>query len=771
MSKYKKNRSKQPQTKKGSNHSDFQNVLKNFESEILNFYEKNQGLYYRPQDIHDVFDLSDKKIKYLFTEIIHDLFDQGLLIKNTDGSFAAIKTESNEPSFTGKLEHVSKQHGFVVVEGEEEDIFVDARNFRSAIDGDIVTVQLVSSRNRRDDRQSKAGKRREGRVTTIVTRAHPQLVGTVELWTKHAMIEPDNRRIYDPVYVPAHLLNGATNHDKVVVKINQWSNGSKSAEGEIVEILGQAGENNAEMHAILAEFKLPYRFPEEVEKESEAIKETLTKEDFKGRRDFRGITTFTIDPADAKDFDDAISFQTLANGNYEIGVHIADVSHYVKPGTELEKEAVRRATSVYLVDRTVPMLPEKLSNNLCSLKPHEDRLAFSAVFEVTPRGKVVSQWFGRTIIYSNRRFSYEEAQEIIETKIGDYAEELIELNRIAKIMRTTRFKKGAINFETAEIKFKLDENGKPLGVVQKIRKDAHKLIEEYMLLANRQVAEFVYGLTKGKNKNTMVYRVHESPDPEKLRTFSAFVKRLGYDLKLEGEKHIADSMNKMLGTAEGKPEQNLLEQLAVRTMAKARYTTEDLGHFGLAFRRYSHFTSPIRRYPDVMAHRLLQHYLDGGQSVDKEEYESYCKHSSERERLATEAERASIKYKQAEYMSYQEKDLEYQGIISGVTEFGIFVEISETASEGLIRMTDLNDDYYELDKENYRLVGQRTKKFYTFGDIIKVKVKEVNLGRRSIDLIPADFEKQISNRPKTVHKIKGTEKKDTGRSRRRRKAE
>ncbi len=762
MRKNKKSRFNQTSTRKPSNHSTFQDILKNIESDILSFYEKNQGLSYRPQDIHDVFHLDDRKLKYLYTETIHELSEQGRLTKNNDGSFAALAVVNNEPSFTGRLEHVSRQHGFVVVEGEDEDIFVDTGNLRGAIDGDTVTVQLIPSRRNRSDRQPKEGKRREGRVTEILKRAHPQLVGTVELWAKHAMIDPDNRRIYDPVFVPVSLLNGATNQDKVVVRINQWATGSKSAEGEIVEVLGQAGENNAEMHAILAEFQLPYHFPAEVEKESEAISEKLTKNDLKGRRDVRGITTFTIDPADAKDFDDAISFQNLDNGNLEIGVHIADVSHYVRPGTELEKEAVRRATSVYLVDRTVPMLPEKLSNNLCSLKPHEDRLAFSAVFEITPRGKVVTQWLGRTVIYSDRRFSYEEAQEILESGSGDYADELRQLNSIAKIMRTARFRKGAINFETAEIKFRLDENGKPLGVYQKERKDAHKLIEEFMLLANRQVAEYVYGLSKGKNKNTMVYRVHESPDPEKLRTFSAFVKRLGYELKLDDEKKIADSMNKMLGTVEGKPEQNLVEQLAVRTMAKARYTTEDLGHFGLAFRRYSHFTSPIRRYPDVMAHRLLQHYLDGGPSVDKEEFESYCKHSSERERLATEAERASIKYKQAEYMSYQDKNVEYDGIISGVTEFGIFVEISETGSEGLIRMTDLNNDYYELDKENYRLVGQRTKKFFTFGDAIKVKVKDINLARRSIDLIPADFEKTVSSRPKSVHEIRRKEKRNAG---------
>lgn len=775
MSRNKKSKFKQAGPKRAASPSSFQDVLSNIESTILNFFEKNEGLSYRPQDIHDVFQLEDRKLKYLYTEIINDLFDSGKLSKQKDGSFYMPKDTSTEFTYTGRLEHVNRQHGFVVVEGEEEDIFVDAKNFRSAIDGDTVAVQLVTSRNRRSSTPSKSAKRKEGRIIEVLHRAHPQLVGTVDMWAKHAMVEPDNKRIYDPIFVGAADLNGAQDGDKVIVKVTQWSTGSRASEGEIISVLGQAGDNNTEMHAILAEFQLPYEFPEEVQKESEAISEKLTAKDLKGRRDFRGITTFTIDPADAKDFDDAISFVQLANGNYEVGVHIADVSHYVRPGTEIEKEAVKRATSVYLVDRTVPMLPEKLSNNLCSLRPHEDRLAFSAVFELTPRGRLVAQWFGRTVIYSKRRFAYEEAQEVIETGLGDYAHELQELNRIAKIMRTARFKKGAINFETPEVKFKLDENGKPLGVYQKERKDAHKLIEEYMLLANRQVAEYVYGLTKGKNKNTMVYRVHEAPDPEKLRSFSTFVKRLGYDLKIEGESKIADSMNQMLSTAEGKPEQNLLEQLAVRTMAKARYTTEDLGHFGLAFRRYSHFTSPIRRYPDVMAHRLLQHYLDGGASVDQEEYEAYCKHSSDRERLATEAERASIKYKQAEYMSYQEKEREYEGIISGVTEFGIFVEIAETASEGLVRMADLNDDFYELDKENYRLVGTKTKKIYTFGDVVKVKVKDINLARRSIDLMLADSVKVIhQQRPKSTNEIRRAEKRktspapSTGRRRRKR---
>ncbi len=572
----------------------------------------------------------------------------------------------------------------------------------------------------------------------VIDRGQPDVVGVIEIWPKYALVEPDNRKLYDPIHIQLEDLNGATDNDKVIVHIEQWPSRTRKAEGKVVTILGKAGENDAEMHAILAEFGLPIEFPKQVEKEAEAIPEKIPQKEIEKRRDMRQTATFTIDPADAKDFDDALSVQYLDNGNVEVGIHIADVSYYVQPDTELEKEAYRRATSVYLVDRTVPMLPEKLSNGLCSLRPNEDRLAFSAVFEMTTRGKLVGEWFGRTVIHSDRRFSYEQAQEVIETGAGDYPEILTMLNDMAKILRKERFKKGAINFETVEVKFRLDENGKPLGIYQKERKDSNKLIEEFMLLANRRVAEYVYGLSKGKNKNTMVYRVHEAPDAERLQSFATFVSKLGYKVVVDDEKEIAKSMNHMLEEVEGKPEQNLIESLAVRTMSKARYTTDDFGHFGLAFRRYSHFTSPIRRYPDVMAHRLLQHYIDGGKSPAEAPYEEACKHSSERERMAAEAERASIKYKQVEYMSTMDQDETFDGIITGVTDFGIFVEITATASEGLIRMADLSGDYYELDKENYRLIGQRSKKIYTFGDSVKVKVKDTNLARRSMDLLLAD---------------------------------
>ena len=702
------------------------NYLDKVELDVLAFFKTDSQQSFRLNDVYDYFGVEDKKLRSLFNGVIHELLDSGKLIRQSDGTYSlSPKTPSSD--LVGRVDHVNKNFAFIIVEGQDKDIYVETDDLKGAVDGDTVSVQLLSSSRSR-------GQRVEGRVTEVLERGRSEIVGTVELWPNYALLEPDHRKLYEPIHIAPDQLNGAKDGDKAIVKIIQWSTRSKNAVGEVVNVLGEAGDNDTEMHAILAEFGLPSQFPEDVEKEAEAIPSTLSKKEIKGRRDFRAVTTFTIDPVDAKDFDDALSVQFLDDGNVEIGIHIADVSHYVLPGTALEREAYRRATSVYLVDRTVPMLPEKLSNNLCSLRPHEDRLAFSAVFELNPKGKILKEWFGRTVIYSDRRFTYEEAQEVIENKAGDFSRELDLLNGLAKTLRKERFRKGAINFETVEVKFKLDEKGKPLGVFQKERKDSHKLVEEFMLLANKRVAEYVYGLSKGKEKNTMVYRVHEAPDVDKLKSFATFAARLGYKLEVDEVKKIAGSMNDMLQEAEGKPEQNLIEQLAVRTMAKARYTTEDLGHFGLAFKHYSHFTSPIRRYPDVMAHRLLQHYLDGGGSVDKEVYEAASKHSSERERLASDAERASIKYKQVEYMSGMDKAREFDGIITGVTEFGVFVEITETASEGLIRMTDLGDDYYELDKENYRLVGQRSKRIFTFGDAVKVTVKETNLGRRSMDL-------------------------------------
>lgn len=738
--KNKSQKTRSPKKKQGGRtHRQIVSFLDELKSEIATFFEINTERPFELHELHSHFDADDPKLRLIFNGLLDELVEEGKVIRTKEGLYS---TNENANVFIGKVEHVNKNYAFIVLDTqksseqpklENTDIWVDSDDLRGAIDGDTVRVKLLSD--------YRSGRRREGRVEEILERGRVELVGEVELWPKYGIVVLDNRRIYDDVYIPEPKLKNAQDGDKVLLKITQYPTRSRRMEGEVLEVLGKAGAHETEMHAILAEFGLPYKFPEDVEAESNAISEVIENDEIKRRRDMRAVTTFTIDPADAKDFDDALSVQLLENGHFEIGVHIADVSHYVRPNTALEREAYARATSVYLVDRTVPMLPEKLSNNLCSLRPNEDKLTFSVVFELNENAKIVNEWFGRTVIHSDKRFTYEEAQEVLEAtargeeEAGPFAKELTLLNQLAYKLRDERFAKGAVNFETTEVKFRLDENGKPLGLYTKIRKDAHKLIEEFMLLANKRVPEYIYRKSKNKEQpNTMVYRIHEEPDMEKLRMFAAFAGRLGYKMKLDDEKVVAKSLNQLMSDLEGKPEQNALEQLAIRTMAKARYSTEDIGHFGLAFRRYSHFTSPIRRYPDMMAHRLLQHYLDGKPSPDRAEYEPACKHSSSREQLAANAERASIKYKQVEFMASMDPERVWDGIITGVTEFGLFVEITETASEGLVRMNDLNDDFYELDKENYRLVGKRTQRFYTFGDTVKVKVKDTNISRRSMDL-------------------------------------
>jgi ribonuclease R len=710
-------------THKSRNHEAARLVLTD---EVLDFYKSRPDHSFSYNQLLRHLDINDRKTKVQVADILDTLEEERQLIKLSNGHYVA---DTGTHTFVGRLDYVNQRFGFVVLDegGDTEesrpDIWVDADNIGTAVDGDKVRVSVISGGK---------GRRVEGQITEVVERKRVDFVGKIQILPKYAFVVPDHKRMYQDIYIPQNKIGQAKNGDKVIVHITQWGDQERKAEGEVVEVLGKAGANETEMHAILAEFGLPIRFPEPVLEDARQISEEITAQEIKKRRDFRSVTTFTIDPENAKDFDDALSIQPLGTGRWEIGVHIADVTHYVQTDTMLEKEAYNRATSVYLVDRVVPMLPEKLSNELCSLRPHEDKLTFSAVFELDEEGKVLKEWFGRTIIHSDRRFSYEEAQERLESGEGDFAQEITLLNTIALKLREDRFRKGAISFETVEVKFKLDENGSPLAVYPKVRKDAHKLIEEFMLLANKKVAEFVYQRTKGEQKDTMVYRIHDSPDLDKMQTFSTFVKRFGYSLKVD-EKQVAGSLNKLIEDLEGKPEQNVLQSLAIRTMAKARYSTAEIGHFGLAFAHYSHFTSPIRRYPDMMAHRLLQHYLDGGKSVDKELYEAKCKHASEMEKLAADAERASIKYKQVEFMRKME-DREFEGIVTGVTEFGIFVEIIETSCEGLVRMTDLTDDYYELDKDNYRIIGQATGRVISFGDTLKVKVKDTNLEKRSIDL-------------------------------------
>jgi ribonuclease R len=727
-------------------------------NDVAAFFEINPAQPWSTMEVMDNFDVQDPRLKRIVQQIVNDLADKSRLTRLPDGRFQ-FNEQRDRNTLLGTVEHVSKNFAFVVPENgggdRDNDIWVSTDDLGGAIDGDQVRVVVYSDSRQRGSRQ--IGRRLTGRVSSVAQRGKTELVGTLVHEGKRYYVQPDSRRIYADIYVPDDKLGGAVLQEKVLVRPTRYpAHEDDHFDGEVVTVLGKAGDHNTEMHAILAEFGLPGEFPAEVEKESEEISVEIDEAEIARRRDFRGVTTFTIDPVDAKDFDDALSVTYLPNGNYEIGVHIADVTHYVTPGTELEEEAYKRATSVYLVDRVVPMLPEKLSNGVCSLRPHEDKLTFSAVFELTPDAQIVTEWFGRTAIHSDRRFSYEEAQDILNEQTGDYVQELTLLNELAYKLRDKRFRAGAINFETTEVRFKLDENGVPLAVVPKIRQDTNKLIEEFMLLANKRVAEFVVSLSRGPEPNTMVYRVHEGPNEDKLQVFSDFARRLGFKLNVNSG-NISSAMNKFMADIEGKPEQGMLSQLAIRTMAKARYSTDDIGHFGLAFPRYSHFTSPIRRYPDMMAHRLLQHYLDKGRSADREALESRCKHSSEREKAATEAERASIKYKQVEFMSRMPADQEFEGVIAGVTEFGFFVEIPENSCEGLVRAQDLTDDFYEYDKDNYRIIGRKQKKMYTFGDAVTVKVKETNLARRSIDFTLISDNAQIATTGKTLRASFGGE--------------
>ncbi|MCY7359853.1 MAG: VacB/RNase II family 3'-5' exoribonuclease, partial [Rudanella sp.] len=578
-------------------------------ADIAAFFEINTGpshgdSAYAQQQVMDHFGVGDRKTKLIIHGLVGELTDEGRLTRLANGTYQA-----NDEAITtlGTVEHVNEKFAYVTPErvvgvsrDRDDDVWVSADDMGGAIDGDKVRLMKFSGGIRRSGR-GPAIRRQEGKIVQIVDRGRTELVGTIDVWAKYAYVQPDHKRIYEEIYVPGDKIGGAKQGEKVIVRLTKYPedlSGKNTLEGEVITVLGMAGQNNTEMHAILAEFGLPNDFPTGVEADAERIPTAIPKSEIAKRRDFRSITTFTIDPIDAKDFDDALSIEYLDNGNYEIGVHIADVTHYVRPGSALEDEAYKRATSVYLVDRVVPMLPEKLSNGLCSLRPNEDKLTFSAVFELTPEAKIVKEWFGRTVIHSDRRFAYEEAQEIMDMGAGDYVEELRLMNGLAHKLRAERFRNGAINFETPEVKFQLDENGIPIAVRPKIRKDAHKLIEEFMLLANKLVAEFVHNQARRGQENTMVYRVHEGPDDDKLRVFSDFAKRLGYKLNVSDPDNISGSMNAFMDQIQGRPEENMLQQLAVRTMSKARYSTEDLGHFGLSFRRYSHFTSPIRRYPD-----------------------------------------------------------------------------------------------------------------------------------------------------------------------------
>ncbi len=625
---------------------------------------------------------------------------------------------------TGKVDITQQGTAYVTPDEGGDDIFIGANFTHTALHGDQVKVSLFAHQV-----QGKA----TGEIVEIVARAKTLFVGTVQVHYNYAFLIPDDKKMRINIFIPKEKIGSAKQGDKATARITEWTPDEENPFGEIVEVLGRPGDHETEMNAIVIEYGFANRFPEEVEKEADKISLNIPAAEIKNRKDFRKVLTFTIDPEDAKDFDDALSFQVLPNGHYEIGIHIADVSHYIPENSKLDEEALRRATSVYLVDRTIPMLPEKLSNGVCSLRPNEDKLTFAVVVEMNDQAEVLSTWFGKTVIHSKRRFSYEEAQERLETKEGDLAQELSVLNNLAKILKEKRFKKGAISFETQEVKFKLDEQFKPIDLYVKIRKDAHKLIEEFMLLANRKVAEYASSLGKGDKKKTFVYRIHEEPNEDKIRMFNIFAARWGHKILTQSQKSISQSFNHLLEEVEGKPEQNLIQSQAIRTMSKAYYGCKKSLHYGLAFEHYTHFTSPIRRYPDLMVHRLLQQYLNQGVSANEAHYEAMCKQSSQMEVKAADAERASVKYKQVEYIKEFIGET-FDGIISGVTEWGIYVEISIYRAEGLLRLANMGDDYYDYDQQNQWIIGRRSRIKYQLGDPIQVVVVAADIFKRQIDL-------------------------------------
>lgn len=631
---------------------------------------------------------------------------------------------------TGRIDLTQSGSAYVKVPGSDMDIFIPPRFVGQALQDDLVKVFIWAQ---------KKGKKQEGQIVEIIERSRTRFVGTVEISEDFAFLVPDSKKMLVDLYIPLDKLNGAKNGEKAIAELTRWPKEASSPFGQIVEVLGEKGSSNVEIQSILAENGFPTRFPEHVEAIAAKIPLDISDEEIAKRIDFRDITTFTIDPFDAKDFDDAISFKKLENGNYQIGVHIADVTHYVKEGDEVDNEAVNRATSVYLVDRVIPMLPEVLSNGVCSLRPNEDKLCYAAIFEIDEEAKVHKSKIARTIIHSNRRFTYEDAQEIIEKGEGEFAEELSILNNLAISLRKKRLNEGAIAFDRIEVRFKLNAEGLPETVVFKVQKEAHKLIEEFMLMANRTVAAFVGETKKEQKPKPFVYRIHDEPDPQKLADFSAFTKKFGYNYKFSSPGLVPKSMNELLQEIQGKREENLLETLAIRTMAKAEYSTDNIGHYGLGFKYYTHFTSPIRRYPDMMVHRLLTHYLSGGKPVNANQYEKLCEHSSTMERKAADAERQSTKYFQVLYLKDSIGEV-FDGVISGVTEWGIYVEIAENKCEGMIRLRDIAGDYYFFDEKNYRIIGHNHNRIFQLGDPIKIRLKNVDLANKQIDFELLDLE-------------------------------
>ncbi|MDD2965275.1 MAG: ribonuclease R [Bacteroidales bacterium] len=672
--------------------------------------------------------VKDKATRDMIYSVLFELKQQETIQEVKPGKFLLNpkhlpQLSSYKKFITGTVDMKQTGKAYVTSPDLGEDVYISPNNTGHALDGDKVKVYLFPKRS---------GRKTEGQVVEVIERNRNQFVGTLQLNRNYAFLLPDNTSMPVDIFIPPDKVGTARNGEKVVARITEWPEHSRNPFGEIVAVLGMPGNNNVEMQSILVEFDFPLAFRPEVEAEAGAIPETISKEEIARRRDFRDIFTITIDPADAKDFDDALSLQKLPSGNWEVGVHIADVAHYVQQGSPLDKEAFDRGTSIYLVDRVIPMLPEKLSNHVCSLRQDEEKLCFSAVFEMDNNAKILNQWFGKTVIKSNRRYAYEEVQAMIEGADGDFKEPIMTLFHLSSILRKERYRKGAINFESQEVKFRLDNEGKPIGVYIKEQKEANWLIEDFMLLANRKVAELI-GVKKGKTEpKTFVYRIHDAPSPEKLNTFSQFVSKLGYSMKLGSNKEIASSFNKLLKDVSGKGEETMISSIAIRTMAKAVYSTHNIGHYGLAFTYYTHFTSPIRRYPDLLVHRLLFDYMNGATSANAEEYEKMCDHASEMERKAMEAERASVKYKQAEFLIDKLGQV-FEARISGVSKWGIFAEIIGNKCEGMIRLRDLNDDFYYLDEDNYQVVGQRYGETIKLGDEVKIRVKNVDLQRKQID--------------------------------------
>ncbi|MBO4978397.1 MAG: ribonuclease R [Muribaculaceae bacterium] len=665
---------------------------------------------------------AQKAVAMYLAELAFD----GRIIEVSPGKY---KSPQRSVSAEGVFVRRSNGKNSVVTDADGEEIFVAERNSMHALNGDRVRIAVAAAMR---------GKEPEAQVTEIVEKKDQTFIGTLRVDKRMAYLQTDSKFLANDIIIPRARLRGGHNGDKAIVRITDWPDDEKNPRGEVVDILGVTGENNAEIHAILAEFGLPYRYPEAVTRAAEKIDAGITPEVVAQRVDMRSVTTFTIDPRDAKDFDDALSIRKLPDGNYEVGVHIADVTHYVRPDTTIDREASERATSVYLVDRVVPMLPEHLSNGICSLRPDEDKLTFSTIFTISPDGKVLDSRIARTVIRSNRRFTYEEAQEVIETGKGDFAEEILTLDRLAKILRKKRYENGSMDFDRAEVRFDIDENGHPVGVFFKESKDANKLIEEFMLLANRTVAAAIGQPARNRKAKAFVYRVHDVPDAERLANLAEICRTFGHRIRTTGTPaEVNRSINRMLADIKGSPEENFISTLAIRSMAKAIYTTKNIGHYGLGFDYYTHFTSPIRRYPDMMVHRLLERYLAGGRSVSLEKLEEECKHSSDMEQLAAGAERASIKYKQVEYMADRLGQV-FDGVISGVTEWGLYVELDENKCEGLVPVRDLADDFYDFDPKNYTLTGRRSGGRYRLGDKIKVQVARADLAKKQLDFVVVD---------------------------------